>query len=147
MTPAELFASCRVDFTAELADTVRLLADARPALTATELAYREADNTVTALCEFVTSAFPPGSTIAAPLHARIQDGRDILKAPAAARGAARAAVAQLEARISELHDALIQIDAAIAASKTGHVRQPVETVRRKPAIVDFDNIQFKQIAP
>jgi hypothetical protein len=142
VTPIEQFAQWRGDFVAEHEGEVKQLAESRTVLTAAETVYHEVGDRKAALSVFVAGAFPSGASVAAPLHAKIMNYRDMLKGPAAARGAALAAVSGHEARITELRTAIDQIDAAVAASKVTHLRPGVETVRRQPQVVDYDTIQL-----
>ena len=88
------------------------------------------------------SEIPGLHDISGALHARVEnDGRDELQKAASALAAARGRAKSLQESIADRVRGIAQIDRALTAAKVTELKPTAEpTGRRKPAMVDFDDI-------
>jgi hypothetical protein len=146
MNPAQQFEAWRAELTAELHGTSAELATARGGLDAAEASHAQAHTEWRDLNDFAGGALRSASDgMAAPLRSRVLNLREALDVAERARGAARAAVQSLEQRMADLQLAVDQIDRAITSSKvTLFPRTPEPPSRRKPSVIEYDNIVARE---
>ena len=143
MSPAERFTTWRAEIAIEIEATQGELATERNKLAAAEEIHAAAKEDFLTLDAFADGALRnPSEGIASALALRLRQSRESLDKATAARGAARAAVSNLEKRVSELVEAISQIDHALTTAKVSTLRPAPDSSRRKPRVVDFDNIQM-----
>jgi len=146
VTPVQHFEALRAKFVSELEASRAEISTARATLAASEAEHGEARTAWQDLNAFLANAHrSPSEGTAAPLRHEIlnSDERSRLDSAESARGAARAAVKNLEYTVNELALAIDQVDAALTAAKVVHLPRTTEPpTRRKPLVVDFDDIEM-----
>jgi hypothetical protein len=147
VTPAQQFEAWRAELVTELESVQEALPAARSAVQAAQAAHAAAQTAWLDLNRFAAAAVPNHGSMSGPLYSRVMKSRDALDEAERARGAPLAAVEALTNRVADLQLAIAQVDCALTAAKVVQLPRPaVETSRRKPQVIDYDNIEMSRDA-